>query len=90
MKLLGNRVHLEPLPPQALSPGGILLVQSYQDDQMRYRVLAVGPGRKLKDGSILPPEVQPGDHVLAPLYFDHVLMPDGTRVCDLTQLIAKW
>lgn len=90
MKLLGNRVHLQLLPPTLQSAGGIHYAQSFQDDKMQFRVLAVGSGRKLKNGTVLPIEVQPGDYVLAPLYHEHTILPDGSRIVDAKELIAVW
>lgn len=90
MKMLGNKVHLRPLPKAERSAGGILLPTAYNDDQMQYEVLAAGPGRKLKNGRLIPCPVCAGQRVLAPLYFDHVILDDGTRVADADQLIAAW
>ncbi len=90
MKLLGNRVQLQLLPSAQQSPGGIHYAQGYQDDRMRFRVLAVGPGRRLKNGSIVAPEIKAGDCVLAPLYLEHTIMPDQTRIVDAESLIAVW
>lgn len=90
MKLLGNRVLLEPLPLKVFSPGGILFTQIWQDDEKQYRVLAVGPGRKLKNGTVVPPEVKPGDYVLAELYGEHIKLPDGRRIIDAKDILAVW
>ncbi len=90
MQLLGNRVLLEPLAPALRSSGGIVYVQSYRDDQKQYKVLAVGPGRVNKKGILIPPEVQPGDHVLAELYQQHMILPNGNRIADASEVIAKW
>lgn len=81
MKPLGNRVHIKPLPKAARSAGGIVLLESFNDDQKLYEVLAVGP--KVKD-------IHPGDHVLAELFRDHTILPDGTRITDASQLLAVW
>jgi len=64
MKLLGNTVLLEPLLPTLKSPGGIHYSERHVDDKMQHYVLAVGPGRKLKNGCVLPPEVRVGDKCL--------------------------
>lgn len=90
MKILGNRVHVAPLPAHRFSPGGLTLVQIFQDDEKRYRVLASGPGRKLKDGTIIPTGVKRGDCVLAELYTEHVKLPDGTRIIDAKDILAVW
>lgn len=62
----------------------------FQDDEKQYRVLAVGPGRKLKNGTIVPLEVKPGDCILAELYTDHAKLPDGTRIIDAKDILAVW
>lgn len=64
MKLLGNSVLLEPLMPEKKSKGGIWYDMKRRDDRMQYWVLAVGPGRRLRGGLILPPEVRTGDRCL--------------------------
>lgn len=67
-----------------------MLPVQYNDDQTQYEVLAAGPGRKTKSGMLIRCPVSAGQRVLAPLYFDHVILDDGTRVCDAGQLIAVW
>ena len=80
IRLLGNRVALAPIPPLAVSHGGIHMVGN--DDRTQFRVIGVGPGRKLRDGSRLAPEVSIGDKVYAPLTYDHVTLDDGTKIVD--------
>ena len=79
---LGNALLLGPLPQQTVSDGGIHLV-NLDKDEMRYYVVACGP--KVK-------EIEPGDKVLTPLYFDHVTLEDGTgrKLVDAKQVIAVW
>lgn len=86
MKILGNRVLLEPLPKPTVSEGGIHFVMRYQDDKMQWRVAAVGTGTKI------PAEIQVGCSVLSPLYFDHFTLEDGTgrKIVGIDQLIAVW
>jgi len=64
MKLIGNTVLLEPLLPELRSRGGIWYDMKRRDDRMQFYVLEVGPGRKLRNGLILPPEVRVGDKCL--------------------------
>lgn len=86
MKLLGNRILVEPLVKKETSHGGVVMPQQYNDDQMQYRVVAVGPG---KNG--VPLEVQPGDCVLCNVWVkgDYVL-PDGKRIMDVDNVLMKW
>lgn len=88
LRLLGNRLLLEPLPKPAKSAGGIDLLEAYNDDRMQWLVVAAGPGLKLKDGAILPPEIAAGDKVLTPLYFDHTTLDGGRKIVDAAQVIA--
>lgn len=88
VKLLGNRVLVAPLPQATKSAGGIHLAQRYQDDQMQFRVLAVGPGKANKKGVLVPPEVKPGDQIVAGLYHTHTILEDGRRVIDASEILA--
>jgi|HubBroStandDraft_6_1064221.scaffolds.fasta_scaffold107012_5 co-chaperonin GroES (HSP10) len=50
MKLLGNTVLIEPMPDADLqtSASGLLLVNHYKKTNLKFRVLAVGPGAQRK------------------------------------------
>jgi len=65
---LGNRVLLQRLEEKEQAIGGIILPDSAKKKQEQAKVIAVGPGKKLKDGSLLPLEVSPGDIVLIEKY----------------------
>lgn len=62
-KPLGSRI-LVKRAEAALSKGGILLPDSAQEKPKQGEVLAVGPGKPGKDGSIKPMELKMGDRVL--------------------------
>lgn len=49
---------------EQLSAGGIVIPDSAAEKPLQGEVLAVGNGRILKGGQVLPLEVKPGDHVL--------------------------
>lgn len=59
---------VSPLPTETKTQGGILLAERYAPEQQIYLVLAVGPGRKLKDGTHVPIPVDPGQKVLIDQY----------------------
>lgn len=95
MKLLGNTVLLEPLNP-LLSRGGLHLIERYQDNK-QFRVVAVGPGRRVrkkgKADRLETPEVQPGDHVLLNQYYGNKFaFDDGTGriLVEAADIEAKW
>ena len=56
----------------------------------QYYVLAVGPGRLLKNGQRLAPEVDVRDFVMFSGDFDHKELEDGRKLVNADQLIAKW
>lgn len=74
---------------QTQSSGGIVFPQQYIQDSMKFEVLAVGPGKVNRKGILIPPEVEPGDIVVAPLYLTHTILGDGTRISDASQLLLK-
>lgn len=91
MRLFGELILVEPLPQKLQSSGGILFAERYRDDRKQFKVLAVGPGRRLKNGSVIPLEIKPGDHVLAELYTDtRYEFEDGRKIIDAKQCVAVW
>ncbi|GAB6164092.1 co-chaperone GroES [Thermostilla marina] len=66
MKLvpLGNNVIIKPLEAEETTPGGIVLPDSSRERSREGRVLAVGDGRLLPDGSRAEPQVCEGDRVI--------------------------
>lgn len=90
IRLMGNRVLLEQLPKETKSAGGIHLLSQFNDDRQQWRVVAVGPGRKLKDGTIVPPEVKAGDKCLCRMDYDFIALDNGMRVIDAKHLEMKW
>lgn len=90
IRLLGNSVHLYRLKPANQSQGGIYFDMSRQDDERRYHVLGVGPGKRMKDGTVRPIEVRPGQNVLIPYLQDAREFDDGTLVANADQIWAVW
>ncbi|KIZ02813.1 chaperonin [Monoraphidium neglectum] len=63
-----DRVLIERIIAPTKSAGGVLLPESAVTKVNEGVVLAVGPGRRTKDGDLLPPSVKEGDKVLLPEY----------------------
>jgi chaperonin GroES len=61
---LGDRVVVRREEAEATTAGGIVLPDSAKNKPQRGTVVAVGPGRLLKDGSRRDLQVKPGDTVL--------------------------
>jgi chaperonin GroES len=68
LKPLGNRVLVQRLEPQEIMKGGIILPDSAKKKQETARVVAIGAGKRLDDGKLLPVAVKVGDVILMDKY----------------------
>jgi chaperonin GroES len=64
IKPLGDRIVIQRSEAQEKTAGGILLPDAAKNKPQRGKVLAVGAGRLLKDGTRRPLQVKVGDTVL--------------------------
>lgn len=64
LKPLGDRIIVRRHSADEKSSGGILLPDTAKNKPQKGEVLAVGPGRMLKDGTRRPLQVKEGDTVL--------------------------
>ena len=64
LKPLGDRIIVERQSAEDKTAGGILLPDTAKNKPQRGKVLAVGPGKQLKDGSRQALQVKEGDTVL--------------------------
>ncbi|HLN31637.1 MAG TPA: co-chaperone GroES [Gemmataceae bacterium] len=64
IKPLGDRIVVQRQESQGKTMGGIFLPDSAKDKPQRGKVLAVGPGKMLKDGSRRPLQVKEGDSII--------------------------
>jgi len=64
IKPLGDRIVVKPLEAENKSKGGILLPDTAKEKPQEAKVVAVGKGKTLENGSIQVPEVKVGDKVL--------------------------
>lgn len=64
LRPLGDHVVVEQLEQEEATASGILLPETAKDRPQEGKVLAVGPGRALEDGSRGPMEVKEGDRVV--------------------------
>ncbi len=68
LKPLGNRVLAQRLEAQETMKGGIILPDSAKKKQETARIVAVGAGKRLDDGKVLPTPVKVGDVILMDKY----------------------
>jgi chaperonin GroES len=64
IKPLHDRIVIKRFEAEEKTAGGILLPDSAQNKPQKGKVLAVGPGKTLKDGTVRPLQVKEGDTVL--------------------------
>lgn len=61
---LGDRVVVKPLEAESKTKGGIVLPDTAKEKPQEGKVVAVGKGKVLENGSVQSPEVKVGDKVL--------------------------
>ena len=66
MKLtpIGDRIVVRRQDSQEKTAGGIVLPDTAKEKPQKGKVLAVGAGRQMKDGSRKPLQLKVGDHIL--------------------------
>ncbi|MBM3255294.1 MAG: co-chaperone GroES [Candidatus Omnitrophica bacterium] len=64
IKPLGDRVVVKPLEAEAKTKGGILLPDTAKEKPQEGKIVAVGKGKVLENGTVQAPEVKVGDKVL--------------------------
>lgn len=68
IKPLGDRVLIQILEAENKTKGGIVLPDTAKEKPQEGKVVAVGKGRTLEDGTVKPLEVKVGDKVLFSKY----------------------
>jgi len=61
---LGDRILLKRIEEEDKSKGGIIIPDTAKEKPQEGKVVAVGKGRMLDDGKLVPLEVNKGDRVL--------------------------
>jgi chaperonin GroES len=61
---LGDRIVIKPLEAESKTKGGIVLPDTAKEKPQEGKVVAVGKGKVLENGTVQPPEVKAGDKVL--------------------------
>ncbi|MDD3345045.1 MAG: co-chaperone GroES [Candidatus Omnitrophica bacterium] len=64
IKPLGDRIVVKPLEAENKTKGGIVLPDTAKEKPQEAKVVAVGKGKMLDNGTIQAPEVKVGDKVL--------------------------
>ncbi|MFQ6049696.1 MAG: co-chaperone GroES [Candidatus Paceibacterales bacterium] len=85
IKPLSDYILIAPIKEEEKTKSGILLPETAEKERPEQgRVIAVGSGKRGKDGKIIPVSVRPGQKVLFTKYG-----PNEIKVGDKEYLIAK-
>lgn len=85
LRPLGDRVVVERSEAEEKTAGGIVLPDTAKDKQKQGRVIAVGPGKRLDDGTVVAPEVKVGDRVVFGAYAGSEVKLDGKELLILNE-----
>ena len=85
LKPLGDKVIVEVLDAKEKSSGGIILPDNAQEKPQEAKVLAVGSGKTLGNGKVVPPELKAGDTVLFGKYSGNEVKLDGKDLLIIQQ-----
>ncbi len=77
---LHDRVLVKRLDEERTSPGGIVIPDSATEKPVQGKILAIGKGKILEDGSVRPLDVKVGDKVLFGKYSRTEVKVDGEDV----------
>lgn len=77
---LGDKIVVKRLEAEETTAGGIVLPHAAQEKPKQGRVLSVGDGQLLKDGSRAPHQVQEGDRVMFSSYAGTEIKIDGEEL----------
>ena len=90
LKPLGNRVVVEPVEQDEVTPGGIVLPETAKEKPQKGKVLSIGPGERDDNGKYIPMDVKASDTVLYAKYSGTEIKLDGKKLLILreTDLLA--
>ncbi|MCK6489416.1 MAG: co-chaperone GroES [Planctomycetes bacterium] len=91
IKPLDDRIVVTRTEAEEKTAGGILLPENAKEKPTQGKVLAVGPGKLLDDGSRAKPDVAAGDIILFGKYSGTEITVDGVEVIILREsdILAK-
>ncbi|MBI3312530.1 MAG: co-chaperone GroES [Candidatus Omnitrophica bacterium] len=85
LKPLGDKVIVEVLGAKDKTQGGLYLPDSAQEKPQEAKVLAVGSGKVLPNGKVVPPDLKAGDTVLFGKYSGNEVKVDGKEMLIINQ-----
>ena len=77
---LHDRVIVKRLEEERTSPGGIVIPDSAAEKPVQGKIMAVGKGKILEDGTVRPLDVKVGDRILFGKYSGTEVKIDGDEL----------
>ena len=74
-----DRIVIRPMAAEEKTAGGIIIPDSAKERPREGEVVAVGPGIRQEDGTLLAPDVKKGDRVLYAKYYGIEVQIDGVE-----------
>ena len=85
LKPIGDRVIVQRLGSAEKTKSGLFLPDSAQEKPQEGKVIAVGSGKMLKDGKVVPLSVKPGDRILFGKYSGSEIKVDDKEYVFLNE-----
>ncbi|MBI3317844.1 MAG: co-chaperone GroES [Candidatus Omnitrophica bacterium] len=85
LKPLGDKVIVEVLGARDRTKGGIVLPDTAKEKPQEAKVIAVGSGKILNNGKVVPPEVKAGDTILFGKYSGNEVSIEGKDLLIINQ-----
>jgi chaperonin GroES len=82
---LGENIVIQRLSAEEKTAGGIVLPEGAREKPQQGRVLSVGDGRLLADGSRAEPQVSEGDRVIFTSYAGSEVVVDGEELLIMSE-----
>jgi chaperonin GroES len=76
---LYDRILVERVESEEKTAGGIILPDSAKEKPQQGKIIAVGHGRRLEDGKLIPLEVKAGDTILFGKYAGSEIKIEGNE-----------
>jgi chaperonin GroES len=80
VKPISDHVVIKPLEAEEKTSGGILLPDTAKEKSTRGEVMAIGSGRLLPNGRVVPLSVKVGDQVIYSKYAGSEIKVDGKEL----------
>ncbi|RKY16377.1 MAG: co-chaperone GroES [Planctomycetota bacterium] len=80
-----DKVLLKRMEAKEVSKGGIVLPDTAKEKPKEGKVIAVGEGRRLEDGTVVPFQVKEGDRVIFLSYAGNEVKIDGEEYLILEE-----